>query len=92
MTQHIELPILIDGVRELLPHRYPFLLVDRVVTVTHVHPSDIHSGIDQGSGVVVSLGRRTEGRDDLGMSHAVSLSSPEVQGAPRSGLGPLFVW
>ena len=31
MTQHIELPILIDGVRELLPHRYPFLLVDRVV-------------------------------------------------------------
>ena len=27
----IKLPILIDGVRELLPHRYPFLLVDRVV-------------------------------------------------------------
>ncbi len=31
MTQHPTLPILIDGIRELLPHRHPFLLVDRVV-------------------------------------------------------------
>jgi len=27
----ITLPIHIDGIQELLPHRYPFLLIDRVV-------------------------------------------------------------
>lgn len=31
MNQALTLPIGIDGIRELLPHRYPFLLVDRVV-------------------------------------------------------------
>ena len=31
MSQALTLPIGIDGIRELLPHRYPFLLVDRVV-------------------------------------------------------------
>src|SRR5690606_7630032 len=31
MSQPLTLPIGIDGIRELLPHRYPLLLVDRVV-------------------------------------------------------------
>jgi 3-hydroxyacyl-[acyl-carrier-protein] dehydratase len=31
MNQDIALPIDIDGIQKLLPHRYPFLLVDRVV-------------------------------------------------------------
>ena len=30
MSQQVSLPIDITGIRELLPHRYPFLLVDRV--------------------------------------------------------------
>lgn len=29
--QRVTLPIEIDRIRELLPHRYPFLLVDRVI-------------------------------------------------------------
>ena len=29
-----ELPMYIQQIREYLPHRYPFLLVDRVVDVT----------------------------------------------------------
>jgi 3-hydroxyacyl-[acyl-carrier-protein] dehydratase len=31
MNQDVTLPIGIDGIQELLPHRYPFLLVDRVL-------------------------------------------------------------
>ncbi len=31
MTADIQLPVTIDHIRKLLPHRYPFLLVDRVV-------------------------------------------------------------
>lgn len=31
MTSDIQLPVNIDHIRRLLPHRYPFLLVDRVV-------------------------------------------------------------
>ena len=31
MNQDVKLPIHIDGIEQLLPHRYPFLLVDRVV-------------------------------------------------------------
>lgn len=31
MSQDVALPIDIDGIQKLLPHRYPFLLVDRVV-------------------------------------------------------------
>lgn len=31
MSSEIKLPIDIGGIRKLLPHRYPFLLVDRVV-------------------------------------------------------------
>ncbi|TWG91220.1 3-hydroxyacyl-[acyl-carrier-protein] dehydratase [Luteimonas sp. J16] len=31
MNQQVTFPIDIPGIRELLPHRYPFLLVDRVV-------------------------------------------------------------
>ena len=31
MSQQVSLPIDITGIRELLPHRYPFLLIDRVV-------------------------------------------------------------
>ena len=35
MTTDISLPILIDGVHKLLPHRYTFLLIDRVVEFEH---------------------------------------------------------
>ena len=31
MKQQVTFPIDIPGIREMLPHRYPFLLVDRVV-------------------------------------------------------------
>ena len=31
MTVQVQLPIDVNGIRRLLPHRYPFLLVDRVV-------------------------------------------------------------
>ena len=31
MTQPVQLPVDIAGIQKLLPHRYPFLLVDRVV-------------------------------------------------------------
>jgi 3-hydroxyacyl-[acyl-carrier-protein] dehydratase len=31
MTQQVQLPIDVNEIRALLPHRYPFLLVDRVV-------------------------------------------------------------
>lgn len=31
MTMNLDLPLNIETIRELLPHRYPFLLVDRVV-------------------------------------------------------------
>ena len=31
MNQDVAMPIGIDGIKQLLPHRYPFLLVDRVV-------------------------------------------------------------
>ena len=31
MSPQVSLPIDITGIRELLPHRYPFLLIDRVV-------------------------------------------------------------
>lgn len=31
MNQDVKLPIDIEGIQKLLPHRYPFLLVDRVV-------------------------------------------------------------
>ena len=31
MSQQVSVPIDITGIRELLPHRYPFLLIDRVV-------------------------------------------------------------
>ncbi len=31
MTHEVQLPIDAAGIRKLLPHRYPFLLVDRVV-------------------------------------------------------------
>ncbi|MFT3898347.1 MAG: 3-hydroxyacyl-ACP dehydratase FabZ [Thermomonas sp.] len=31
MTDTVSLPINIEGIQALLPHRYPFLLVDRVV-------------------------------------------------------------
>jgi 3-hydroxyacyl-[acyl-carrier-protein] dehydratase len=31
MTSELQLPIDVNGIRKLLPHRYPFLLVDRVV-------------------------------------------------------------
>ena len=33
MSPQVSLPIDIVGIRELLPHRYPFLLIDRVVEV-----------------------------------------------------------
>ena len=33
MSQQVSLPIDITGIRELLPHRYPFLLVDRVLDI-----------------------------------------------------------
>jgi len=35
MNQPVTLPIDLKGIRELLPHRYPFLLIDRVVEVEH---------------------------------------------------------
>lgn len=35
MNQEFALPIGIEGIRKLLPHRYPFLLVDRVVEFEH---------------------------------------------------------
>ena len=31
MTQHYTLPLDVEGIMRLLPHRYPFLLVDRVL-------------------------------------------------------------
>ncbi len=31
MNSNIELPLSIDTIKELLPHRYPFLLVDKIV-------------------------------------------------------------
>jgi 3-hydroxyacyl-[acyl-carrier-protein] dehydratase len=31
MTVQVQLPIDVNGIKRLLPHRYPFLLVDRVV-------------------------------------------------------------
>lgn len=31
MTQQVQLPIDVNGIKKLLPHRYPFLLIDRVV-------------------------------------------------------------
>jgi 3-hydroxyacyl-[acyl-carrier-protein] dehydratase len=31
MTQHYTLPLDVEGILRLLPHRYPFLLVDRVL-------------------------------------------------------------
>ncbi|PJK11230.1 3-hydroxyacyl-[acyl-carrier-protein] dehydratase FabZ [Lysobacteraceae bacterium NML08-0793] len=31
MSQTVKLPLDVEGIRALLPHRYPFLLVDRVV-------------------------------------------------------------
>jgi len=31
MTAQVQLPIDVNSIRKLLPHRYPFLLVDRVV-------------------------------------------------------------
>jgi 3-hydroxyacyl-[acyl-carrier-protein] dehydratase len=31
MTMQVQLPIDANGIKKLLPHRYPFLLVDRVV-------------------------------------------------------------
>ena len=34
MTDSIHLPIYTQQIKALLPHRYPFLLVDRVVDVT----------------------------------------------------------
>ena len=34
MSQDVALPMDIRRIRELLPHRYPFLLVDRVVSST----------------------------------------------------------
>ena len=33
MTQQIQLPIEAAAIQKLLPHRYPFLLVDRVVEI-----------------------------------------------------------
>jgi hypothetical protein len=51
MTATISLPIGIEGIQALLPHRYPFLLVDRVVVtamslVTHSirEPGEYSSG------------------------------------------------
>jgi 3-hydroxyacyl-[acyl-carrier-protein] dehydratase len=35
MTHEVQLPIDAAGIRKLLPHRYPFLLVDRVVELEH---------------------------------------------------------
>ncbi|RMH91138.1 3-hydroxyacyl-[acyl-carrier-protein] dehydratase FabZ [Lysobacter pythonis] len=31
MSQTVQLPLDVEAIRQLLPHRYPFLLVDRVV-------------------------------------------------------------
>jgi 3-hydroxyacyl-[acyl-carrier-protein] dehydratase len=31
MTQPVEMPVDVERIQELLPHRYPFLLVDRVL-------------------------------------------------------------
>ncbi|HEX5276519.1 MAG TPA: 3-hydroxyacyl-ACP dehydratase FabZ [Fluviicoccus sp.] len=33
MTESVQLPIYVQTIREYLPHRYPFLLVDRVVAL-----------------------------------------------------------
>ncbi|RZU44843.1 3-hydroxyacyl-[acyl-carrier-protein] dehydratase [Fluviicoccus keumensis] len=33
MTDNVQLPIYIQSIREYLPHRYPFLLVDRVTAL-----------------------------------------------------------
>lgn len=35
MTQPVQLPIDVPAIQKLLPHRYPFLLVDRVVEFEH---------------------------------------------------------
>ncbi len=35
MNQPVTLPIDLNGIHELLPHRYPFLLLDRVVEFEH---------------------------------------------------------
>ena len=35
MNQPVTLPIDLKGIHELLPHRYPFLLIDRVVEFEH---------------------------------------------------------
>lgn len=35
MNQPVSLPIDLKGIHELLPHRYPFLLLDRVVEFEH---------------------------------------------------------
>jgi 3-hydroxyacyl-[acyl-carrier-protein] dehydratase len=35
MNQPVTLPIDIKGIQELLPHRFPFLLIDRVVEFEH---------------------------------------------------------
>ena len=35
MNQPVTLPIDLNGIHELLPHRYPFLLIDRVVEFEH---------------------------------------------------------
>ena len=35
MNQPVKLPIDIKGIHELLPHRYPFLLIDRAVEFEH---------------------------------------------------------
>ena len=31
MSQTVQMPLDVEGIRALLPHRYPFLLVDRVI-------------------------------------------------------------
>ncbi|PTQ90317.1 3-hydroxyacyl-ACP dehydratase FabZ [Agitococcus lubricus] len=33
MTDNIQLPLYTDQIKELLPHRYPFLLIDRVTDI-----------------------------------------------------------
>lgn len=35
MNQQVKLPIDLNGIHELLPHRFPFLLIDRVVEFEH---------------------------------------------------------
>ena len=33
MTDNVKLPLYVQTIREYLPHRYPFLLVDRVTGI-----------------------------------------------------------